>query len=244
MRETKRGRFSLKADAAGQFRCVFATLDVVDHDGDVTKAGAFAEGADVIVGSWGHKTAELPVGRAVMSANDREALAEGEFFLDTRPGEDTYKTVKALGDLCEWSYVYVPTKVSFGEFDGKQVRFLERVDVFSIDPVLKGAGIGTRTTGIKSDSAAPFLDHLEQIAEAVGEFAERAQERAAHRVKAGRSLSAANVAKLRDLAEALGKSRDALVQLVADDPSGVDASLVNQALAFQRERARLLGVQV
>ena len=203
--------FELKASSTGEFRAVFATLNVIDHDGDVTVPGAFKDGAEVIVGSFGHKTADLPVGKGIIHANDREAAVEGQFFLDTQPGKDTYQTVKNLGGLGEWSYVFSVLKQSFGEKDGRPVRYLEDMKVFSVDPVLAGAGIDTRTTDIKGLS---FLEHVEDVDEAVREFVSRVKARAAVREKEGRMLSTANVERLRGIAESLKSSAGDLEKLL------------------------------
>ena len=204
--------FELKAaSTTGEFRAVFATFNVIDHDGDVTVPGAFKDGTEVIIGSFGHKTADLPVGKGVIVANDREASVEGQFFLDTGPGKDTYQTVKNLGGLGEWSYVFSVLKQSFGEIDGRPVRYLEDMKVFSVDPVLAGAGIDTRTTDIKGLS---FLEHVEDVDEAVREFVSRVKARAAVREKEGRMLSTANVERLKGIAESLKSSAGDLEKLL------------------------------
>src|SRR5690606_30998985 len=55
-----------------------------------------------------------------------------------------------LGDLGQWSYGFDIVKHSFGEFEGRQVRFLERVKVHEVSPVLVGAGVGVRTLVAKA----------------------------------------------------------------------------------------------
>lgn len=144
--------FTLKADSdqTGAFEATFATLNVIDRDKDVTVKGAFQDGQEVRIARWGHNWSDLPVGRGVIHADDERAWVDGQFFMDTAHGLDTYKTVKALGDLQEWSYGFDITKWSVGEFEGQQVRFLEGLDVFEVSPVMLGAGIGTRTEAIKA----------------------------------------------------------------------------------------------
>lgn len=229
--------FELKASAEGEFRAVFATLNVVDHDGDVTRPGAFKDGAEVIVGSWGHKTADLPVGKGVIRTNEREAVVEGAFFLDTQPGKDTYQTVKNLGPLGEWSYVFSVQKQSFGEEGGRPVRFLEDIKVFSVDPVLAGAGIDTRTTDIKSRDLT-FLEHSEEVQELVEEFVARAKERSAIREKEGRVLSTANVERLKSIAESLRGASGELEKLLESAEPKTN-ELAREFLRFQRILAGL-----
>ncbi|MCC7364856.1 MAG: hypothetical protein IT303_10840 [Dehalococcoidia bacterium] len=140
---------------AGQFSAIFATFDVVDHDGDVIRKSAFQTGDTTIIGSWGHKVNELPVGLATVRVGPTEASVDGRFFLDTEAGRETYQTVKGLGAACEWSWVFTVTRQSYGEHGGKRVRFIEGVSLISVDPVLRAAGIGTRTTAIKSADTMP-----------------------------------------------------------------------------------------
>lgn len=233
--------FELKAASdAGEFRAVFATFNVIDHDGDVTRPGAFKDGTEVIIGSWGHKTADLPVGKGAIRVTDSEAAVEGTFFLDTQPGKDTYQTVKNLGAMGEWSYVYAPTKFSYGEHAGTQVRFLEEIKVFSVDPVLAGAGIDTRTTDIKSLSRdLTFLEHSEEIDELLQDYLGRVKERSALRAKEGRMMSQANMDRLMRISESMRASSTALDELMADMKPPKQTELVTEFLRFQRIRAGL-----
>ena len=161
----------LKADGdAGEFRAVFATLNVIDRDGDVIVPGAFREGQAVRIAAWGHGWHQLPVGRGTIHSDDEKAWVDGNFFLDTTHGRETYLTVKALAELQEWSFGFDVLKRSQREFDGQDgVQFLEEIDVFEVSPVLLGAGIDTRTEYVKSAPEAltegQILDALKGDAE-------------------------------------------------------------------------------
>jgi hypothetical protein len=153
----------LKAGKPGAFRATIASLaPVVDHDGDVTEPGAFKQGQQVILSAYGHASwsGALPVGKGVIGANASRAWVDGEFFLDTAPGRDTYQTMKALGALAEFSYGFEVLSASFDRselsaYPGAR-RILKSLDTFEVSPVLKGAGIGTGLDYIKSASA---VDH-------------------------------------------------------------------------------------
>ncbi len=158
-KKTYRGAVQFKESPQGAFEAEFAALNVIDHDGDVTLPGAFTNGEAVRVSHWGHGWSELPVGRGVIQEDNGIAKVDGQFFLDTQTGKEHYLTVKNLGDLQEWSYGYDVIEASDGEFDGQKVRFLKKLKVHEVSPVMLGAGIGTRTTTIKAakethDSAA------------------------------------------------------------------------------------------
>lgn len=142
----------------GEFTAVFSTFNVIDKDGDVTLPGAFEDGTEVRISAYGHTSwgGMLPVGKGVVRSNETEAWVEGQFFMDTTHGRDTFHTVKAMGGLQEWSYSVHPTKNSFGEFDGQRVQFLEKMKgPQEVSPVLAGAGENTRTLTIKSAPTAP-----------------------------------------------------------------------------------------
>lgn len=138
-------------DEAGAVRAVFATLNVVDKDGDITIPGAFESGAEVIISAYGHQSwgGSLPVGKGVINEVGNEAVFEGRFFLNTTHGRDTYETLKGLGPRQEWSYGYNVLDSEQQTIDGKAVRVLKKLRVVEVSPVLVGAGINTRTLAVK-----------------------------------------------------------------------------------------------
>lgn len=149
----------LKGDGdKGEFTAVFSRLGVIDKDGDVTLPGAFVDGQKVKIAYWGHRWQDLPVGRGVIHADDEKAWVDGKFFLDTEAGEETYKTVKNLGELQEWSYGFDILDSETGEKDGKTVRYLKALEVYEVSPVLLGAGVGTQTLAIKQQKELPGKD--------------------------------------------------------------------------------------
>lgn len=251
--ETKSIRLELKAgdDAQeGAFSATFATLNVVDHHGDVTVPGAFEEGKEVLVGAYMHDMWQLPVGKGVIHADDERAWIDGQFFIDTRPGEDTYRTVKNAGGIMEWSYIFRVTDHDWGDFDtGKgviEVRYLKAIEVYSVDPVLKGAGIGTRTDHIKGlPTTTSFGDQADELITAVSLFAKRAESRLEMRAKDGRSLSADDRTRLEALVTGLDKLKARLEDAVRQ-PTSTDTQIDLQRayLEFQRTEARLGGVRL
>lgn len=150
--------FQVKDAAKGEFRAVFSTFNAIDSDGDVTFPDAFEDGTEVRISAYGHASwgGVLPVGKGVIHSDEKEAWVDGQFFMDTTHGKDTFLTVKAMGTLQEWSYSVEPTKNSYGEFEGRRVQFLEKLKgPHEVSPVLAGAGVGTRTLMTKAAPAAP-----------------------------------------------------------------------------------------
>jgi hypothetical protein len=139
----------------GEVEAVFATFNVIDLDGDVTVPGAFPDGAEVPISHYGHAShgGALPVGMGKIRQTDTEAILDGKFWLDTTAGREHFDVIKKLGAKGQWSYGYDPIEAEQGQFDGQDVRFLKRLGVLEVSPVLQAAGIGTRTLSAKGGQA-------------------------------------------------------------------------------------------
>lgn len=143
----------IKAGDGGEVRAVFSRFDVVDADGDVTLPGAFEDGAGVPISAYGHASWQgaLPVGKGVIRSDRSTAWVDAQFFMGTAAGRDTFEVVKQLGSLGQWSYGYDPVDVDFGQFADRRVRFLKRLTVHEVSPVLLGAGVNTMTLGVDGE---------------------------------------------------------------------------------------------
>jgi HK97 family phage prohead protease len=159
----------LKVSDKGEVEAVFATLGVIDLDGDVTKPGAFEKGAAVKISAWNHGSwgSQMPVGRGTIREQGDQAILTGKFFLDTQQGRDTFTTVKESGDLIEWSYGYDILESSPGTMDGQSVQFLEKLKVHEVSPVILGAGIDTRTLTTKSGNGKLTREMVERAGRSV-----------------------------------------------------------------------------
>lgn len=149
-------------EAKGIIQAVFATLNVKDHDGDVTVPGAFEDGAAVRISAYNHKSWDgaLPVGRGTITEKGDEAILDGQFFMDTEAGRETFGVVKGMGDLQEWSYGFDVLQSEPGTFDGESANFLKRVKVHEVSPVILGAGIATRTLAVKAKMEKQLASEL------------------------------------------------------------------------------------
>lgn len=144
----------IKSADQGTFSAVFSTFNVRDHDGDVTMPGAFDEGANVVISSYNHTSwgGARPVGKGTIRTTKSEAMVDGQFFMDTTDGRETFAVVKGLSEsgLGEWSYGFEVLDSEPGKHDGVESKFLKRVKIFECSPVLRGAGTNTRTIAIKA----------------------------------------------------------------------------------------------
>lgn len=187
--DTKSLRVEVKDADRGEVTAVFSTFDVVDSDGDITLPGAFTDGAKALISAYGHQSwsGALPVGKGSIRATKTEALFEGRFFMDTAAGADTFKVVKELGEMGQWSYGYDVEDAEPGQKDGRSVRFLKRLTVHEVSPVLIGAGVNTRTLSAKSKQT--FAEEGAAVLAAVTQFGSRAADVMAMRREKGKGLS-------------------------------------------------------
>ncbi len=139
-------------DDAGKGVAIIATLNVVDHDGDVSLPGSFGEQHAKMLPA--HDWSHIPLGKAKIREEGEIVFADFQINMKLESGREWQKALKFDLEngppLQEWSFGFTIKKQSFGEFGGKEVRFLEGVDVSEISPVVLGAGIGTQTIAIKS----------------------------------------------------------------------------------------------
>ena len=136
-------------DSLGNFKAVFATLNIPDLDMDVTLPGAFGE-QRVLLESWNHNYQSPPVGKGRIFEDGDDAIVDGGFFLDTNAGKEHYIIAKELQDIQEFSYTFQILDSEQGKYEGKDVRFLKRLDVVGVSQVSRGAGINTRVLDIKN----------------------------------------------------------------------------------------------
>ena len=218
-------------DKKGSVLVEFATLNVIDADGDVTLPGFFGEQEAAIIHAHRRDRAALGKGR-IFEKGDK-AIFDGRYFLSTDAGKQAYLTVKEMGSLQEWSYSLriVPGGAKLGMFDDRNVRFLQPVEdggpgvqVDEVSTVLKGAGVDTRTVAIKSDGLR-FVDQAEKVAQAAELLFTRAEEIKQMRAEKGSTLGDEALARLAVVKTRLENVATMLTDLTYE-PSPVDPSLM------------------
>ena len=129
----------------------FATLGVVDFDGDIIEAGAIGD-QEVLLGNYNHDFQGNPPGYGDTYESRTEALFRGT-FLDTISGNDTYQTLKQLdeaGRNMEWSFRFFVEDGGFETRDGEDYFIIRKARVTHVAPVESGAGINTATLDVKA----------------------------------------------------------------------------------------------
>lgn len=158
-RETKRsGPIEVKAADRGEVTAIFATLNTVDHDGDVTLPGAFEDGAELFLSEWNHSAMTghaLPVGKGRIRTDGDRVIVDAQYFVDTGRGRHAFEVVRKLAGTVEWSYGFSIIEDAPGDRPGV-ARYLKRLEVFEASPVHRGAGIGTGTVSTRAADAVAF----------------------------------------------------------------------------------------
>jgi hypothetical protein len=219
---------------AGAFKALFAPFNVVDKQNDLTLPGAFGQ-QRVVISAYGHGSWEgrLPVGKGRIYDGPDGGIVEGQFFLNTSGGKDTYTIVKELGDLQEWSYALPEIDFEMGEHEGKKVRILKRIGVNEVSPVLMGAGNGTRTLEVKTMS---FDEQYGAAICAIEDLVERLEGRMKSRTSGNHSRpSAADLKRAKEIDARIGELSRKLAARITEWDSLDSAFLRFQAITLERE---------
>ncbi len=173
--ETKSSLSGVEVKSAdrGEVEAVFSTFNVIDKDGDVTFPGAFTEGEEVVISSYGHQVWKggVPVGTGRIRTTRTEAVLQGQFFMETIEGRNHFALVKAMGPRQEWSYGFdVLHRPESGTFAGRKANFLKKLKVHEVSPVFIGAGVGTRTLAVKALTGAGFTEQEAVLAVSASEY--------------------------------------------------------------------------
>lgn len=224
--ERKQKAFQVKGvNDGGEVLAVIATLNVVDHGGDITLPGAFGKQEVPIVPA--HDWKSVPLGRASIYEEGDKVVARMKFNLDSTAGKEWYGALKFDFDtgtpLQEYSYGYQVMQGESGQKDGEYVYYLKSVKAHEVSPVLLGMGIGTRTLDVKKSGLT--MDNEFESAESalvsVAAFVDRVKALATLRAGEGRGIAAKHLDRLGRLEE-LARSIDFEIKSAAANPD-IDA---------------------
>jgi prohead serine protease len=239
--ETKElGAIEIKDAEKGEVEAVVATLNVVDRDLEIIDSDAIKNGAKVKMSAYGHDAmwGGSPVGKGNLVVDGERVLFKGRFFLSTDRGTEAFRTIKEMGPEQEWSFGYrvLKSEEPNDEQRGKGARrILSKLDAFEVSPVMIGAGIGTRTVGVKEADEAVAA---QRAAEAKAAADREAQ------AKAQAAAEAAVQEAARKAQAAAARDAEIKAQAAAAESKRIDE--INRAAAeeferFQRTRQRIGG---
>lgn len=214
-------------DDDGTASWVMATLNAIDSDGDVTLPGAF--GADQTFSIVpAHDVGHVPLGKGTLREEGNEAIVDAKFNLDIPAGRDWHAAIKF--DLAnppavqEYSYSYNLFEGGWrrGQFQGKSVRFFQPLgdggpglEVYESSPVIRGAGVNTRTLAAKSN--LKFAEHIEAVLTDFDALVSRATDVMALRAEKGKAIGEVSADALERLAGSAKRLHDLLA--APDDTS-------------------------
>ena len=219
-------------EAEGKVSAVFSVFNEIDSDGDVVlpKSIRSGYGDKGVVMCWGHDWKNI-IGKGKIKQDDEQAVFEGEFNMNTTDGKEAYETVKAMGDIQQWSFGFEVNDSEHGMFkkdggDEVEVRYLKDVKVWEVSPVLVGANQNTHTLAVKDkdikdeeavddvdtefeevkdekDIGLRFTDEVDNLLIKMVALLKRAKELTALRLGKEKTLSDNSVEALQSLKDAL-----------------------------------------
>lgn len=155
----------------GEVEAIVATLGVVDKDEDIIRPDAIPDGSKVTMSAYGHDAVwgARPAGKGKLFIEGNKAVFRGRLFLATTDGRDTFECLKEMGGDQQWSFGFhiLGAEVPSAEEKKRGARrILTKLDAFEVSPVLIGAGVGTRTVGVKEETPPPAPTPEQVAAEA------------------------------------------------------------------------------
>lgn len=247
-----------KSTHKGEFEAIVSTYGVVDSYNSVIMLGAFdhaiqryaREGRQFKV-LWSHNP-ERPIGVAELESlpPGDERLPEdvrmyGGLMARARINADAYDGAQmlshlAFGSVDEFSIgMYIDSQWEELRDDG--IRQINRADIFEISPVVLGANSKTGVLAVRG-AFGSFDEHADGLSELVDDFMDRARTRMdqRHEKRAGRVLSAANVAKLQALADTLRKANRDIQTMLATATKSKDEEPSKRTMTPAQLRAFLI----
>lgn len=221
-------------EVEGKVEAVFSVFNTIDTDGDVVlpnsiKSGYGEKGVAMV---WGHDWKDV-IGRGEITQDNDKAVFKGEFIMDTERGREAYNTVKAMGDLQQWSFGYEVVDSEPGKFakDGSEVdvRYLKELKVWEVSPVLVGANQETYTMAIKEnkqeeetkeETGKKFTEEIEEALTALISVTQRAKELTALRLQKDKRLSEAaydSISELQSEIQDIYDDLDTLLNVAAPE---------------------------
>lgn len=232
----------------GTVSAVFSVFNEIDSDNDVVlpnsiKSGYGDKGVAMV---WGHDWKNI-IGKGQIIQDDDKAIFKGQFNLNTTAGKEAYETVKAMGDLQQWSFGFEVNDSEIGMFkkengEEKEVRYLKDLKVWEVSPVMVGANQNTYTVAVKEqkepedeiveevveekeNTGLRFADEVDNLLIKMVTLLTRAKELTALRLGKNKQLSDSSVEemeKLKDALQDMHQDIDTLLRVGSDSYEQVE----------------------
>ena len=136
---------------------VVATMGVEDQDGDILVPGSVGV-QRCMLGGWQHTISRgtIPIGKAGLHEDQDKLIADVEFNPNIQAAVETWHSIKFAPELVEVSFGLLPKQWGWGE---NYVRMIQKMDVFEVSPVLRGAGIGTGVMSVKEAKGLALAEY-------------------------------------------------------------------------------------
>lgn len=152
----------------GLIEAVVATLRdhngqlVIDSEGDCYSATAYRDGQEVALATaehGDHVKSDGPVGKGILRVTPTDVHFAGRYFVGTQRGLEEFTTTKEMGSLFGWSPRFT-AKYTEPPADLRRRgarRLITSMNVISVAPTIRPAGLNTRTLTAKFISERLWL---------------------------------------------------------------------------------------
>lgn len=166
-------------------------------------------------------------------------------YLDTPRGNEILEGLRK-GAIEEMSYAYDVTRFDFETVDERQVRNIREVKLFDVSDVTWGMNPATVAVKSKLLGGLTLVDNFSTVLDAVKELEVRCDDlmsiridQRTHQARSGRVFSAANVASMIELKEALAALLVKFDDLLSRAEPEKAASIADEARALHFEYLRI-----
>lgn len=158
--------FVVNEDGVGELSGYANVKNIIDAYGDKVIDGAYKGLEKLLKAGWlctSHEWSNMPIGTITEAYED----AKGLFFRATFHSDEDSQKVRTIakermerGAQVAFSIGYFPTKYSFANENGQDIRILEEIEVFEVSVVTLPANDKSLAVSAKSEPGSRLVDEL------------------------------------------------------------------------------------
>lgn len=173
--------FVVNEDGVGELSGYANVKNYIDAYGDKCIDGCYKGIDKLIKAGWlctSHEWSNMPIGTITEAYED----AKGLFFKATFHSDEDSQKVRTIakermerGKQLAFSIGYFPTKYSFANENGQDIRILEEIEVFEVSVVTLPANDKSLAVSAKSEPGSQLVDELTKTLELASDCISRCE---------------------------------------------------------------------
>ena len=160
----------LDVDSKGNLTAVMATLDVVNRNRRMLKAGVLgSKVATIAVSDWMHNSVsggifspptEKPVAVGQLREDGKKLIMTASYNMERDYARDSFEYIRDNKPIISFSLGYMPTKYEFLNQGGKEYMGIYQADFFEGSPLVRGLEASPGTRVLSADMTDEDLSNL------------------------------------------------------------------------------------